>query len=153
MKISTIILKAAFVASTFSSATGAESRPNVLFIVCDDLNTHVSTSGYPHINTPAFDTLASSGMTFSRAYCQYPVCNPSRTSFLYSLYPQSSGVISNKVHIRDTRPGTVSLPQQFKNAGYWTGSTGKVFHNKAGDPGEIAWDETVRFQGEEKAYL
>jgi len=149
MKISTIILKAAFVASTFSSATGAESRPNVLFIVCDDLNTHVSTSGYPHINTPAFDTLASSGMTFSRAYCQYPVCNPSRTSFLHSLYPQSSGVISNKVHIRDTRPGTVSLPQQFKNAGYWTGSTGKVFHNTASDPGEIAWDETVRFKNDE----
>ena len=56
----------------------AEKRPNVLFIICDDLNTHVSTSGYPHIRTPAFDHLAAEGMTFNRAYCQYPVCGPSR---------------------------------------------------------------------------
>ena len=58
-----------------SVAIEPASRPNVLFIVCDDLNTHVSTSGYPHIRTPAFDELAAAGMTFRRAYCQYPLCN------------------------------------------------------------------------------
>ena len=79
----------------------AAARPNVLFIVCDDLNTHVSTSGYPHIRTPAFDHLAAAGMTFRRAYCQYPVCGPSRASFLHGLYPQSTGILSNKTDIRD----------------------------------------------------
>ena len=127
---------------------GDDSRPNVLFIICDDLNTHVSTSDYKHIKTPAFDTLADQGMTFKRAYCQYPVCNSSRTSFLHSLYPQSTGVVSNSVDIRDTRPGSVSMPQAFKESGYWTGAVGKVFHNKM-DHGDVAWYERHEFDNEE----
>ncbi|MGB7328616.1 MAG: sulfatase [Rubripirellula sp.] len=124
-------------------------QPNVLFIVCDDLNTHVSTSGYPNISTPAFDSLAADGMTFRRAYCQYPVCGPSRASFLHGLYPQSTGVLDNKSDIRDVRPGTVSMPQCFKEAGYWTGAVGKVFHNEKIDPGEVAWDQMLRFENDE----
>ena len=87
----------------------ANAKPNVLLIVCDDLNTHVSTSGYPHIKTPHLDRLAKAGITFNRAYCQYPVCGPSRASFLSGLYPESSGVLNNKVDIRNTRPGTCLL--------------------------------------------
>ena len=127
----------------------AEKRPNVLFIICDDLNTHVSTSGYPHIRTPAFDHLAAEGMTFNRAYCQYPVCGPSRASFLHGLYPQSTGVLDNKSDIRQVRPGTVSLPQRFKEAGYWTGAVGKVFHNEKVDPGKVAWNQMLRFENDE----
>ncbi len=70
---------------------------NVLFIVCDDLNTHVSPSGYSPIHTPTLAGLAAESMTFRRAYCQYPVCGPSRASFLHGLYPQSSGV--QKPHV------------------------------------------------------
>jgi iduronate 2-sulfatase len=55
------------------SALVADAKPNVLFIVCDDLNTHVSSSGYANIETPNFDRLAARGMTFDRANCQYPV--------------------------------------------------------------------------------
>ncbi|MEO2015812.1 MAG: sulfatase [Fuerstiella sp.] len=129
--------------------TIAAERPNVLFIVCDDLNTHVSTSGYPHISTPAFDHLAAEGMTFRRAYCQYPVCGPSRASFLYSLYPQSTGVLDNRSDIRQTRPGTVSLPQRFKESGYWTGAVGKVFHNTSVEPTEVTWHRMERFENDE----
>ncbi|HIF00114.1 MAG TPA: hypothetical protein EYQ63_24690, partial [Fuerstia sp.] len=128
---------------------GADTKPNVLFIVCDDLNTHVSTSGYPHIKTPAFDELAAAGMTFRRAYCQYPVCGPSRASFLYGLYPQSTGILDNSSDIRDVRPGTVSMPQRFNESGYWTGAVGKVFHNSGADPGEVAWHEMLRFENDE----
>ena len=124
-------------------------QPNVLLIVCDDLNTHVSTSGYPHITTPAFDELASEGMTFRRAYCQYPVCGPSRASFLHGLYPQSTGVLDNQLDIREVRPGTVSMPQCFKDAGYWTGAVGKVFHNAKVDPGGAVWDQVFRFENDE----
>ena len=62
------ILALCVLAFTASYAHAAK-QPNVLFIICDDLNTHVSTSGYPHIRTPAFDHLAAEGMTFNRAYC------------------------------------------------------------------------------------
>jgi iduronate 2-sulfatase len=143
------LLSAAILIASTALAIAAETRPNVLFIVCDDLNTHVSTSDYPHISTPAFDKLAAVGMTFGRAYCQYPVCGPSRASFLSGLYPESTGVLDNRSDIRQTRPGTVSLPQRFKEAGYWTGSVGKVFHSVNIDPGEAVWNEFVRFQNDE----
>lgn len=143
------LLGVAVLCASVAPSFAAESRPNVLFIVCDDLNTHVSTSGYPHISTPAFDELATSGMTFGRAYCQYPVCGPSRASFLHGLYPQSTGVLDNTADIRKTRPGTVSMPQRFKEAGYWTASTGKVFHNTRIEPGQVAWHEFLRFENDE----
>ncbi len=125
------------------------AKPNVLFIVCDDLNTHVSTSGFPDIQTPAFDRLSESGMTFRRAYCQYPVCGPSRASFLHGLYPQSTGVLDNKTDIRAVRPSTVSLPQRFKESGYWTAAVGKVFHHEKFDHGDVAWHQTLRFDNDE----
>jgi arylsulfatase A-like enzyme len=81
----------------------AEQKPNVIFIVCDDLNTHVSSSGYPHIRPPSFARLAESGMTFSTADCQYQVCGPSRASFLSGLYPQPTGVLDNEADIRTDR--------------------------------------------------
>lgn len=139
----------AAVGSLLTPSFGLAKKPNVMFIVCDDLNTHVSTSGYPHISTPAFDSLAVDGMTFRRAYCQYPVCGPSRASFLHGLYPQSTGVLDNKSDIRDVRPGTVSMPQRFKDSGYWTGAVGKVFHNEKMDHGEVAWDQVLRFENDE----
>lgn len=125
------------------------NKKNVLFIVCDDLNTHVSPSGYDHIKTPALAQFASEAMTFNRAFCQYPVCGPSRASFLHGLYPQSTGVINNKEDIRQTRPGTVSMPQFFKENGYWTGSVGKVFHSPRHEHGEVAWNEFHRFNNDE----
>ncbi|MEM6776789.1 MAG: sulfatase [Planctomycetota bacterium] len=146
-RATTIAPALAYVLLTASFANA--SKPNVLFIVCDDLNTHVSTSGYPHIQTPAFDQLAESGVTFRRAYCQYPVCGPSRASFLHGLYPQSTGVLDNKTDIRDVRPCTVSMPQRFKESGYWTAAVGKVFHNEKFDHGAVAWNETLRFDNEE----
>lgn len=132
-----------------SSSFGVDARPNIVFIVCDDLNTHVATSGYPHIQTPNFTRLAGEGMTFNRAYCQYPVCGPSRASFLSGLYPESTGVLDNMSDIRETRPGTVSMPQAFKDQGYWTAATGKVFHNAKVDQGDVAWDEQVWFENDE----
>ena len=84
-----------------SSATAAKpDRPNVLFVVCDDLNTHVSPAGYAPIQTPALKRFAAESLTFRRSYCQYPVCGPSRASFLSGLYPETTGVLDNKIDIR-----------------------------------------------------
>ena len=124
-------------------------RKNVLFIVCDDLNTHVSPSGYQPIQTPVLAQFASEAMNFRRAFCQYPVCGPSRASFLSGLYPQSTGVLDNKAKLQETRPGTISIPQFFKENGYWTGSVGKIFHSPRHEPGDLAWNTFVRFQNDE----
>jgi arylsulfatase A-like enzyme len=134
-----------------ASKKGAKkgNKKNVLFIVCDDLNTHVSPSGYDHIKTPTLAQFASEAMTFNRVFCQYPVCGPSRASFLNGLYPESSGVIDNKADVRTARPGTVSMPQFFKENGYWTGSVGKVFHSPRHEHGEVAWSEFHRFENDE----
>ncbi len=124
-------------------------RKNILFIVCDDLNTHVSTSGYDPIHTPTLASLAAEGVAFQRAFCQYPVCGPSRASFMSGLYPQSAGVLNNTADIREERPGTVTMPQFFKQNGYWTASVGKVFHSPRHEHGVIAWHEFVRFNNDE----
>ena len=134
---------------TAQSGKKKGNKKNVLLIVCDDLNTHVSPSGYDHIKTPTLAKFASKAMTFNRAFCQYPVCGPSRASFLSGLYPQSSGVIDNKADIRQTRPGTLSMPQFFKENGYWTGSVGKVFHSPRHEHGKVAWNEVHRFNNDE----
>ncbi|MEC9004971.1 MAG: sulfatase [Planctomycetota bacterium] len=126
-----------------------KKKKNILFIVCDDLNTHVSSSGYEPIHTPTLAQFASEGMTFRRAYCQYPVCGPSRASFLSGLYPQSTGILNNTADIRKERPGTISMPQFFKKNGYWTASVGKVFHSPRHEHGEVAWNEFVRFDNDE----
>lgn len=135
--------------SKLLSASEAGNGKNVLFIVCDDLNTHVSPSGYDPIQTPTLANFAAGSMTFRRAFCQYPVCGPSRASFLNGLYPQSSGVLDNTADIRRERPGTVSLPQFFKENGYWTASVGKVFHSPRHEHGEVAWSQFVRYENDE----
>ncbi|MDP6793908.1 MAG: sulfatase-like hydrolase/transferase, partial [Verrucomicrobiota bacterium] len=137
----------------FIAANLANAKPNVMLIVCDDLNTHVSTSGYPHIQTPHLDRLAKEGVIFKRAYCQYPVCGPSRASFLSGLYPESTGVLNNKIDIRDTRPGTLSLPQFMKESGYWTGGVGKIFHTVRHEPGDLGWNEYHRFENDEFPFV
>ena len=124
-------------------------RKNVLLIVCDDLNTHVSPAGYDAIRTPTLASLASESLTFQRAFCQYPVCGPSRASLLSGLYPQSTGVLHNTADIRTERPGTLTLPSFLKQNGYWTASVGKVFHSPRHEHGEAAWDEFLRFDNDE----
>ncbi|MEM1062470.1 MAG: sulfatase-like hydrolase/transferase, partial [Planctomycetota bacterium] len=125
-----------------ASASWAADRPNILFVVFDDLNTHVSAAGYEHIRTPGFDAIAADAMTFGRAYCQYPVCGPSRASFLSGLYPESSGVLQQKDDIREKAPGLVTLPEFLRRSGYWTARTGKIYHNEKMNPRETAWDES-----------
>ena len=135
MKRITRILAIVVLFCSGGSYVCAKTPPNVLLIVCDDLNNHVSTSRYQPITTPALEKLAAESMTFGRAYCQYPVCGPSRASFLSGLYPESSGILNNTLDIRNVRPGTKSMPQVFKDNGYWTAGVGKVFHNTKADPG------------------
>ena len=109
----------------------AQGQYNVLFIVVDDLRPLLGCYGHPEIHTPNIDRIAERGMLFNRAYCQFPVCNPSRASVLTGLRPDTIGVYNNSTNFRDTVPGVVTLPQHFKAHGYHTRSIGKIMHGPA----------------------
>lgn len=103
-------------------------RPNVLFIIVDDLTTTLSSHRWPGANTPHMDALAARGVRFERAYGQVPLCNPARASFLTGCYPERTGVLDLSTSFREAMPEAVTLPQLFKNHGYRVASVGKVFH-------------------------
>lgn len=124
-------------------------RPNVLFVVSDDLSARISPAGYEGVQTPVLDRHAREATTFRRAYCQYPVCGPSRASFLTGLYPESTGVFDNNLMLEETRPGTPTLPRVFRDAGYWTAAVGKVFHKHGDNPGGNTWDLAESFENDE----
>ncbi|MDA1055389.1 MAG: sulfatase [Planctomycetota bacterium] len=106
----------------------AESRPNVLFIVSDDLNNSLGCYGHPQVKSPNIDRLADRGVRFERSYCQFPLCGPSRNSMLTGLYPNSTGILQNSQIFRQTIPQQISLPQAFRRAGYFAARIGKLYH-------------------------
>jgi iduronate 2-sulfatase len=122
------------------AATGlaAPVRPNVLFIVADDLGTQLGAYGHREVLTPNIDRLASKGIVFNRAYCQQAICNPSRASLLTGLRPDTTGVYDLQAHFRDRVPDAVTLPQQFKLHGYHSEGIGKIFHAAFGTTASTA---------------
>jgi len=118
------------------------SKPNVLFIIVDDLRTELNTYGDNQIISPNIDALASQGLQFNRAYCQVPVCGASRASLLSGLRPTRERFLKYNSSVDEDAPGIVVLPQIFKENGYYTISNGKVFHIK-NDSEERSWSEPI----------
>jgi iduronate 2-sulfatase len=160
----------AMIATTLGALRGwcaapeAAARMNVLFLIADDLNCDLGCYGVAGMRTPHIDRLAQRGVKFERAYCQYPSCAPSRTSFLTGRRPNATGVLLNPgglnpytEHFRTRIPDTVTLPQLFKQQGWFAARVGKLYHY--GVPTDIgtsslddfaSWDLVVNPRGRDR---
>ena len=121
-------LLAALLCALAPSPAADGKKLNVLFLIADDLNNDLGCYGAAHAKTPNLDKLAERSVRFDRAYCTFPLCGPSRNSFLTGLYPNSTGILANAQIFRQTIPQHVSLPQAFRQAGYLAGRIGKLYH-------------------------
>jgi iduronate 2-sulfatase len=127
--------------------SASESKDmNLLFIVVDDLNTTLACYGHPVVQTPHIDRLAASGIQFNHAYCNFAVCNPSRSSFLTGMTPETTTIQDNRVTLQSVIGDWVSMPALFKQNGYYTMSLGKIFHGRKAEDNDLkAWDEIYGF--------
>lgn len=143
--ISTLTLLVICLGSTAVRAQDL-SRPDVVFIVVDDLNDWVGVmGGHPQSSTPHLDALAARGVLFTNAHCNAPQCGPSRTSFLHGLYPKSTGRYFNStrrpeffgdqpmqgITSKKAPKDPTILHRHFKQHGYRVVSGGKVAHGNA----------------------
>jgi arylsulfatase A-like enzyme len=103
-------------------------KPNILFLMADDLNNALGCYGHPLVKSPNIDALAKRGVRFERSYCQFPLCGPSRNSLLTGRYPNSTGILGNSLIFRQTIPQAISLPQAFRLEGWFAGRIGKLYH-------------------------
>jgi arylsulfatase A-like enzyme len=145
------MLALAFAAAVagFAPAADIPKKPNVLFIAVDDLNHWVGHLGRnAQTKTPNIDRLAKRGVTFTRAYCAAPVCNPSRAALMSGLRPGSTGVYDNGQDWKPVIGKNKTLTTQFLNAGYNVYGSGKIYHANAHRPGE--WTD-YRVGGKQKA--
>lgn len=121
------------------------SKPNVLFVVIDDLNDYMSLlQNYPGLKTPNLDKFAKTALTFKKAYCAAPVCNPSRAAFLSGVAPYRTGVYDNDNPLLASPQilQTTFLPEHFKANGYTTVTRGKIFHTVPGaERFHAMWDD------------
>ena len=157
MRYAVAILVATLGLGAHGQSEPPPGRLNVLFVISDDLNTSLGCYGHPQVQSPHIDRLAGRGVRFDRAYCQYPLCNPSRTSILTGLRPETTKVLSNSGKFRNASPEAVTLPQLFRQQGYRVARSGKLFHYSV--PTEIgtdgrddpaSWDERFNPRGRDR---
>jgi iduronate 2-sulfatase len=104
------------------------AQPNVLLIMADDFRDFGGAYTKEVVKTPNLDRLRAHGTSFERAYVQYPVCNPSRSSMMTGLRAEQTGIVGNDIKLREKNPDIVTLPQLCKEAGWQSHAFGKLYH-------------------------
>ena len=132
-----LILCVPLVLSGLSESPAAE-KLNVLFIAADDMNCDLGAYGNSQVKTPNLERLAKMGVLFDRAYCQQPLCGPSRASLMTGLRPDTLDMHTLKHELRDKNPDVVTLGQLFCRNGYFSARAGKIYHY--GNPSQIGTD-------------
>ncbi|MCA8988485.1 MAG: sulfatase [Planctomycetaceae bacterium] len=143
------------VTACLSCHAAVDAKPlNVLFLICDDLNCDLGCYGNNGIESPTIDKLAAQGVRFDRAYCQYPLCGPSRASFMTGMYPDQTLIHRNAIYVREHTPNVVTLAQMFRNNGYLATRIGKIYHynvplhiGTSGHDDPYSWDITINPRG------
>lgn len=137
--LGTILLACCFLAFCGSHAN-AQQRPNVLFIIVDDLNDMpLHPTGKPHVPTPNFDRLAARGVSFTNAHCNDPICAPSRSSMLTGLYPQTSSLYWFEDYRQNAiLSQSVTLTEHLATNGYDVYTVGKIYHGNQDPKGFYA---------------
>ncbi|MGH7943941.1 MAG: sulfatase [Opitutaceae bacterium] len=137
-RLTVLLFCCSLVPATLSAAV--PQKPNVLFIAVDDLRDWVGYFGHnPQTKTPNYDRLARMGMSFTRAYCASPSCNPSRTALMSGMRPSTTGVYGNDTDFRPVVPADKPLTAAFRNAGYYVHGSGKIYHDSYRRDSE--WDD------------
>ena len=154
MKRFFLILYVLVGAGSLTPSLRAAERYNVLHIISDDLCTRIGCYGDPVVKTPNIDRLAARGVRFDTAYCQFPLCNPSRSSFMTGLRPDTTKAFGNNIDFRANVPNAVTMPQTFQKAGYFVARIGKIFHygvpNQIGTNGlddPASWQQIINPKG------
>jgi iduronate 2-sulfatase len=122
-----------------TAATHSRKRPlNVLFFMSDDMRPELACyNSRFNAHSPNIDALAAKGVRFDRNFCQFPLCNPSRSSLFTGHPPHTTKVLGNNTSVRNLHPDWITLPQLFRENGYTTLRSGKLFH--AGLDDHKAW--------------
>ncbi len=121
--------------TSYETKTASDGPFNVLLLGADDMRPEIRAfTGFdpvlnPGIRTPNLDELAAESAVFPNTFCQYPFCNPSRTSMLTGRRISTTHVTINQANFRSMGLNFTTLPQYFKQHGYWTVAAGKVFHS------------------------
>ena len=140
------------------SGFAKDGRPNFVIFLADDLGYgDLASYGNQIIATPNIDRLAKRGVRFEHAYCQFPLCGPSRASFMTGLYPDQTLIRRNAIYIREHLPNVQTMSQMFRNNGYFATRIGKIYHynvpkhiGTSGHDDPYSWDATINPRGRDK---
>ena len=143
--------------SNDKSIIQSSNKLNVLLIIADDLNCDLGAYKNLIVKTPNIDRLAQRGVLFENAHNQYPLCGPSRASFMTGMYSNQTKITKNNMNIRNSVPDVITMGQRFRQQGYQSIRIGKMFHydnpsaiGTSGNDDIYSWDQTVNPYGRDK---